>query len=126
MNAPPLSGLLKFPRDENGPVFAAPWQAQAFAMTLSLYERGVFTWVEWADALATRIRHAQSQGDADLGDTYYLHWLAALEDLVARKGVTSGPELARYQHAWEHAAERTPHGVPIELQPRDFDDEDGR
>ena len=108
------------PRDADGPVFQAPWQAQAFAMTLSLYERGVFTWPEWADALARRIAQAQREGDADLGDTYYVHWLAALEDLVAHKAVASPGELQRLQHAWEHAAQRTPHGQPIELQPGDF------
>ena len=109
------------PRDEGGPVFHEPWQAQAFAMTLALYKRGLFTWPEWAAALAAQIKHAQQAGDADLGDTYYHHWLAALEALVAAKGASSAIELARYRDAWDHAADRTPHGRPIELQPGDFD-----
>ena len=116
MNAD-LSGL---PRDAEGPVFAAPWQAQAFAMTLALHQRGLFTWVEWAEALAYRIKAAQAAGDADLGDSYYQHWLAALEGLVASKGLSSANELSRYQQAWDHAADRTPHGQPIELRPQDF------
>ena len=108
------------PHDESGPVFREPWEAQAFAMTLALYERGVFTWIEWTRALAAEIAAAQAAGDADLGDTYYRHWLAALEGLIAAKGVSSGPELARYRHGWMRAAERTPHGAPIELERRDL------
>jgi nitrile hydratase accessory protein len=108
------------PRDADGPVFSAPWEAQAFAMTLALHERGLFTWPEWAEALAAQISEAQAAGDPDTGQTYYLHWLAALEKLVAAKGASSGDELAGYRHAWEHAAGRTPHGQPIELRGEDF------
>jgi len=108
------------PRDAHGPVFSAPWEAQAFAMTLALHERGLFTWPEWAETLAAQISEAQAAGDPDNGQTYYLHWLAALEKLVASKGASSGDELARYRHAWEHAAGRTPHGQPIELRGEDF------
>lgn len=102
------------------PVFAEPWQAQAFALTLALHRRGLFSWSEWADALSRQIAAAQAAGDADLGDTYYHHWLAALEALVARKGASSAAELARYRDAWDHAADRTPHGQPIELRAEDF------
>ena len=117
---PPLALAPGMPRDADGPVFDAPWEAQAFAMTLALHERGLFTWVEWAEALATQIAAAQAAGDPDTGSTYYRHWLAALESLVARKGASSGDELARYRHAWDHAADRTPHGQPIELRGEDF------
>ena len=113
-------------RDAGGmpdaPVFREPWEAQAFAMTLALHERGLFTWPEWADALAAHIRAAQATGDADTGDTYYHHWLAALEALVATKGASSASELAHWREAWDHAAERTPHGQPIVLAARDFDE----
>ena len=108
------------PRDADGPVFGAPWEAQAFAMTLALHERGLFTWSEWAETLAAQIAAAQAAGDPDTGETYYRHWLAALETLVARKGASSGDELARYRHAWDHATDRTPHGQPIELRGEDF------
>ena len=107
--------------DEASPVFAAPWQAQAFAMALQLHQQGLFTWPEWAAALSAQIRAAQAAGDADLGDTYYQHWLAALETLVAEKGAADAHTLARHADAWGHAAERTPHGQPIVLQPGDFD-----
>lgn len=107
-------------RDEASPVFAAPWQAQAFAMTLQLHQQGLFTWPEWAAALSAQIRQAQAAGDADLGDTYYQHWLAALEALVAEKGAADAATLAAHADAWGHAAERTPHGQPITLQPGDF------
>jgi nitrile hydratase accessory protein len=108
------------PRDADGPVFREPWEAQAFAMTLSLHERGLFTWNEWAATLADEIRRAQAAGDPDTGETYYRHWLAALERLVAAKGLASPETLARYRDAWDHAADRTPHGMPIELKPEDF------
>ena len=77
------------PRDADGPVFREPWEAQAFAMTLALHERGLFTWPEWAAALAAEIKRAQGAGDPDTGETYYAHWLAALENIVADKGVTT-------------------------------------
>jgi nitrile hydratase accessory protein len=120
IDMPPLALAPGMPRDADGPVFREPWEAQAFAMTLALHERGLFSWVEWAEALAAQITAAQAAGDPDAGDTYYRHWLAALEGLVARKGASSGDELARYRHAWDHAADRTPHGQPIELRGEDF------
>jgi nitrile hydratase accessory protein len=113
-----LPGL---PRDAGGPVFREPWEAHAFAITLSLHERGLFTWPEWAAALAAEIKQAQEAGDPDRGDTYYRHWLAALERIVAAKGAAETAKLRRYRDAWKHAAERTPHGMPIELRPGDFD-----
>jgi nitrile hydratase accessory protein len=112
--------LTDLPRDENGPVFREPWEAQAFAMALSLHERGLFTWSEWGATLASEIKRAQASGDPDLGNTYYRHWLAALERLVAAKGVASLETQHRYREAWDHAADRTPHGKPIELRPEDF------
>jgi nitrile hydratase accessory protein len=114
------SAVPSIPRDEDGPVFRAPWEAQAFAMALTLHERGLFTWTEWAAALADQIKRAQAAGDPDTGETYYQHWLATLERLVAEKGVTTTETLARYREAWDHAADRTPHGTPIELRPEDF------
>ncbi|HEU0150365.1 MAG TPA: nitrile hydratase accessory protein [Bradyrhizobium sp.] len=108
------------PRNADGPVFRAPWEAQAFAMALTLHERGLFTWPEWAATLADEIKRAQAAGDPDTGDTYYLHWLATLERLVAEKGVTSTETLSRYRNAWDHAADRTPHGQPIELRHDDL------
>jgi nitrile hydratase accessory protein len=108
------------PVDADGPVFREPWEAHAFAMALTLQARGLFTWTEWAATLADEIRRAQSAGDADTGETYYMHWLATLERLVAEKGVASHATLGRYRDAWDHAADRTPHGKPIELRPDDF------
>jgi nitrile hydratase accessory protein len=97
------------------PVFAEPWEARAFAMVVSLHKRGLYTWPEWADALATRIKAAPV-----VGDSHYHHWLGALEDLLERKGIGSA-ETARWRDAWQHAANRTPHGEPIELRADDFD-----
>ena len=116
---PDLPGL---PRDEGGPVFRAPWQAQAFALALALYEHGLFTWPEWARALAQRIAASPAQPQEDAGDAYYRQWLQTLEDIVAAKGASSPGELQRYREAWDHAADRTPHGRPIELRVEDFGD----
>ena len=114
------AALPELPRDADGPVFREPWEAQAFAMTVALHRRGLFAWGEWAAALAAEIKHAQEAGDPDRGDTYYRHWLAALERLVAEKRLTDPTTLARYRDAWDRAADRTPHGEPITLRPEDF------
>src|SRR5882757_8962335 len=91
------------PHDAEGPVFREPWEAQAFAMALALHERGLFTWPEWAATLANEIKRAQAAGDPDTGDTYYHHWLAALERIVAEKGIATSHALHRYRDAWDHA-----------------------
>ena len=106
--------------DTEGPVFREPWEAQAFAMALALHARGVFTWPEWAATLGAEIKRAQAAGDPVTGRTYHRHWLNALERLVAEKGVADEATLARYRDAWDRAADRTPHGTPIELRPDDF------
>jgi nitrile hydratase accessory protein len=108
------------PCDAEGPIFREPWEAQAFALALALHDRGVFTWPEWAAALSAEIKRAQAAGDPDTGETYYRHWLAALERIVEQKGVADAALRARYYDAWDHAADRTPHGQPIELEPGDF------
>jgi nitrile hydratase accessory protein len=103
------------PRDEAGPVFREAWEAQAFAMALALHDKGLFTWPEWAQALADAIRRAQQAGDPDTGATYYLHWLDALEMLVVDKGLASGESLHAVRDAWDRAARATPHGSPVTL-----------
>jgi nitrile hydratase accessory protein len=110
-----VAALPEIPRDAAGPVFREPWEAQAFAMAVALNERGVFTWTEWAAALAAEIKAAQAAGDPDTGETYYRHWLAALEKLVASKALASRIELTTRRDQWDRAARATPHGRPIEL-----------
>lgn len=110
-----LDALPGLPCDAAGPVFRAPWEAQAFALALALHERGAFTWPEWAAALSRAIRDAQAAGDPDTGETYYHHWLQALETLVLTKGLGDTAQLHALEHAWADAAGRTPHGQPIML-----------
>ena len=110
----PLDLLPALPRDAEGPVFAAPWEAQAFAMAVELNARGAFTWKEWSEALGREIAAGTASGGDD-GSRYYEHWLAALERLVTEKRLTSGMELAARKAAWKAAAETTPHGEPILL-----------
>jgi nitrile hydratase accessory protein len=114
-----LASIPGIPRDEDGPVFAAPWQAQAFAMALTLQQRGIFTWAEWAEMLGAARTRAATEGAPDTGETYYQDWLAALEQMVTAKGLADAAALSRTRDAWNRAAERTPHGTPIELGAED-------
>jgi len=97
--------------------FSAPWQAHAFALTVLLHQRGVFSWPQWAEALATRIRQARAAGDSDDGSGYYRHWMDALEQLMIERGIATADQLHALEHAWARAAEHTPHGQPIVLPP---------
>ena len=107
-----FSGL---PGDDEAPFFREPWEAQAFAMTLRLHEAGHFTWSEWTEALGSEIAAARDRGEPDTGETYYLHWLSALEKIVAAKGLLPEDTLTERRDAWDRAARATPHGVPIAL-----------
>ena len=128
---------------ENGErVFKEPWEAQAFSLVIALHESGVFSWDEWSDALAQAIRRdlhpggveevvqrvseavAEDEGEKtsermeekeDRPDSYYQHWLAALEDLAIAKGLSEAGELAQRVQAWREAYLATPHGLPVEL-----------
>ena len=99
-----------------GPVFKAPWEAAAFAMTVRLHAEKHFTWTEWADHLASEIADAKERGDPDLGDTYYEHWLSALEKILVGKGLASHEELGQLKQDWIDSTLATPHGQPIELK----------
>ncbi len=115
-----MSAVPGLPTGDEGPIFREPWEAQAFAMAVALQECGVFTWNEWAATLGAEIKRAQAQGDPDTGATYYRHWLAALEQILSRKGIADEALLSRYREAWDRAAHRTPHGIPIELNDNDL------
>jgi nitrile hydratase accessory protein len=120
LNSRDLSGcfpeLQNLPRDEGGPVFAEPWQAQAFALAVRLAEQGYFTWKEWADTLAAELADAAERGEADDGSEYYFHWLAALEKLVTSKGLADEASLYERKEAWADAYRHTPHGKPVQLR----------
>ena len=123
MSSPGLNDASNIARNGDGAVFREPWEAQAFALVLSLHERGLFSWNEWTAALGDAIKKAQAAGDPDTGATYYHHWLNALEHIVSAKGLADEATLARTRNAWGNACARTPHGAPIELQAGDFVDE---
>lgn len=107
--------LPALPRDEGGPVFAEPWQAQAFALAVKLSEQCHFTWKEWAATLAGELKAAADRGEPDDGSHYYEHWLTALERLVTGKGLSSSAALLARKEAWAEAYRHTPHGKPVEL-----------
>ena len=110
-----LNALPRIPRDEGGPVFSEPWQAQAFAMAVKLSQQGHFTWKEWAAALAAELKAAEDRGEPDDGTHYYEHWLATLERLVAAKALSNPNEMLARKEAWAEAYRRTPHGKPVTL-----------
>ena len=110
-----FSELPRLPRDAGGPVFAEPWQAQAFALAVKLSERGHFNWKEWAATLAAELKAATDRGEPDNGSRYYEHWLAALERLVSSKGLSDPAALLARKEAWADAYRHTPHGKPVEL-----------
>ena len=107
--------LPALPRDEEGPVFREPWQAQAFAVAVSLLEAGHITYDEWAKHLTREINWAQQHGDPDLGDTYYEHWLNALERMCRERQLVGTEDLVERAQQWRRAYLNTPHGQPIEL-----------
>jgi len=119
LNTPDLNELPRLPRDEGGPVFAEPWQAQAFALAVRLSHEGHFTWKEWAAELAAELKAAEERGEPDDGTRYYQHWLATLERLVTRKGLTDAAALAERKEAWADAYRHTPHGRPVVLAGRE-------
>ena len=110
-----LAALPPLPRDEDGPVFEAPWQAQAFALAVKLSELGHFTWKTWARTLADELAAADARGEPDDGSHYYHHWVAALERLVVERGLSEVSALEERKEAWADAYRHTPHGQPVEL-----------
>jgi nitrile hydratase accessory protein len=112
-----LTSLPRLPRDEGDPAFAEPSQAQAFALAVKLSEQGHFTRKEWATALADELKVAASRGEPDDGSHYYEHWLAALERLVATKGLSDPAAMLARKEAWADAYRDTPHGKPVVYSP---------
>ena len=111
-----LAALPPLPKDDEGPVFEAPWQAQAFALAVKLSEAGHFTWKEWAATLAAELKAAADRGEPDDGSRYYHHWVAALERIATRRGLTDVGALLDRKEAWADAYRHTPHGKPVELR----------
>jgi nitrile hydratase accessory protein len=111
-----IAALPRLPRDEGGPVFAEPWQAQAFALAVRLSAQGHFSWKEWASALADELNIDVERGESDDGSRYYHCWLTALERLVVAKRLSDPATLRARKEAWADAYRRTPHGKPVELE----------
>jgi len=103
-------------KDHEGPVFKEPWQAQAFAMAVTLSEAGLFSWQEWSSELGASIQSRQKKGDPDDGETYYLHWLETLEKMLSRKNLIEHADLLQRITEWKEAYLKTPHGQPVQLE----------
>ncbi len=111
-----LEALPPLPRDDDGPVFDEPWQAQAFALAVKLSEQGHFSWKTWARTLADELAAAAARGEPDDGSRYYHHWVSALERLVLERGLSDSSALDERKEAWADAYRHTPHGQPVELR----------
>jgi nitrile hydratase accessory protein len=90
-----LSALPRLPRDADGPVFAEPWQAEAFALAVRLSAQGYFTWKEWTDAISRELARPAELHELDPATVYYRCWLAALECLVNRQAFARSAGLVR-------------------------------
>jgi nitrile hydratase accessory protein len=113
-----IFGMTTLNQPDSEPVFAEPWQAQVFALAVKLSEQGHFTWKEWAARLADELKAAADRGEPDDGTRYYQHWLAALERLVTERGLCDRAAMIARKEAWAEAYCRTPHGTPVELDPK--------
>ena len=118
-----LAALRRLPREKDGPAFAEPWEAQAFALAVKLSEAGYFTWKEWAETLGAELKAGADREEPDDGSRYYHHWLAALERLITEKGLTSRDAIQERKEAWAEAYRHTPHGKPVELAASSVDHE---
>jgi nitrile hydratase accessory protein len=110
-----LHAIPDLPRDQDGPVFNEPWEAEAFALAVHLSEAGHFTWSEWVQVFSAEIAAAQVRGDPNRGNTYYHHWLNALERICAVKGLVEPQARQQRRDQWYRAYLNTPHGHPVEL-----------
>jgi nitrile hydratase accessory protein len=88
--------------------FREPWEAQAFALAVELSDKGVFEWREFSLALGAEIKAAEAQGK---DEPYYVLWLAALEKLLAGKGVVSPVVVDARQAAMKAANAAEAHGA---------------
>jgi len=116
-----ITELPALPRDPGGPLFSEPWEAQAFALAVRLSQAGYFSWSEWTAVLSEEIKAAQARGDPDLGQTYYHHWLNALERLCVEKDLVGREDMRQRMQDWRRAYRHTPHGHPVELSAADKD-----
>jgi nitrile hydratase accessory protein len=110
-----VESVASIPRDADGPVFPAPWAARAFSLAVALNERGLFAWSEWSKTLGDKVA-AETAADPSDAEAYWRAWLAALEEILRAKQVAGATDLSDLKEAWREAAERTPHGKPIELR----------
>lgn len=104
------------PKDDEGPIFAEPWQAHAFALAVKLCDDGHFKWQEWVDVFSKEVKNAQAAGDPDLGNTYYNHWLNCLEHMITERHIIQNRDIVTRKEAWRQAYLNTPHGQPVELK----------
>ena len=101
--------------DKENVSFSEPWQAQAFAIVITLSKSGYFTWKEWSKTLSEIILRAEANGGPDDGSDYYLNWVTALEQILESKGLADVVSLTSVKGEWEQAYKSTPHGEPVSL-----------
>lgn len=97
------------------PVFAAPWHAQVFALTVHLNEAGHFAWADWASRFGATLKRHGLARDLDGGDDYFAAWLETLESVLDQTGLADTDAVAQMRGAWKRAYLSTPHGMPVVL-----------
>ena len=104
-----------FELDNDERVFSEPWEAQAFAIVVTLSNAGCFTWEEWAKIFSEVIAESKIRGGPSDGSDYYLNWVKALERIVSEKEIADLSNLESVKVAWKNAYKNTPHGKPVHL-----------
>ena len=101
------------------PGFDLPWHAQVYALARACEAAGMFTSVDWSDALGAALADAREAGGAvDGGAGYWAAWQAALEGLIAARSDVSDDDLSQTAEAWRAAYLSTPHGAPVRISDR--------
>ncbi|MGR3758592.1 nitrile hydratase accessory protein [Roseobacteraceae bacterium NS-SX3] len=97
------------------PVFAEPWHAQVFALTVHLNEAGRFTWAEWVARFSDTLKRHGLSRELDGGEDYFNAWLETLEAFLDETGAAPRGEASEMRARWEAAYLGTPHGAPVRL-----------
>ena len=101
-------------------IFSEPWQAELFAITLNLHEKGLFNWNSWTKKLGSSLKRDNNNSTDNL-EYYFLSWLSALEETLLEMKITELTKIASIEKAWKDAISKTPHGKKVEISDKVLD-----